>query len=365
MYFRPEVIQSIITTMRLASTKPESSLQLSRALLILLYAVKGLITGRLVRTRNVLQDVARITLGPLGTIYIDKVNVWRVYLERGGDDEGGALNSIEQSLIALRILRRLIIAGYDYPNRHVEVLEFWSVISGQMGQMLTLALQESSSLNLGCKSLIEKHVIQMSKFHLNMAQSHPAGFSLLPDSTPLTHAYWRAISLLGETFGSQTVTVSTKIGNDGDADDEETPVLEKVSLKGLLILRACFKMAFNPAQPLRYQQAEDKEERKRSTELMKDNLLTERFVREVMETLVTRFFVFRARDLRDWEEEPEEWERREEGEGDVWEFSIRSCSEKLFLDLVIHYKHFLVQPLLDVFYKVASMFRTAFLHLFR
>jgi len=76
-----------------------------------------------------------------------------------------------------------------------------------------------------------------------------------------------------------------------------------------------------------------------------------------METLVTRFFVFRPRDLRDWEEEPEEWERREEGEGDFWEFSIRSCSEKLFLDLVINYKDLLVQPLLQVFQSVASKFK--------
>lgn len=353
----PDVIQSIITALRSASTKSGSSLQLSRGLLILLHAVKVLITGRLVRTRTILQDVARMTLEPLGTIYIDKVNFWRT-LGSGGNDESGALDSIEQSLLALRILRRLIVAGYDYPNRHVEVLGFWRIIGGQIGQMLTLVLQESSFINLGGKQLIEKHIIQMAKFHLNMVQSHPAGFSLLPDSTSLAHSYWKAITLFGETFGSQTVTASPKIGDHGDIDDEEMPVLEKVSLKGLLMLRACVKMAFNPAPTLRYQHKEDKEERKQSIELLKDTLLTESFVREVMETLVTRFFVFRARDLRDWEEEPEEWERREEGEGDVWEFSIRSCSEKLFLDLVIHYKHLLVQPLLDVFYKVATVHNT-------
>ena len=74
-----------------------------------------------------------------------------------------------------------------------------------------------------------------------------------------------------------------------------------------------------------------------------------------METVITRFFVFRASDLRDWEEEPEEWEKREEsGESDDWEFSIRSCAEKLFLDLAINYKAILVEPLLRVFYTVAT-----------
>lgn len=338
-------------------------MQLSRALLILLHAVKGLTTGRLVRTRAILQDVSRMTLGPLGAIYVDKVNIWKTFLESGGDVKGGALDSIEQSLLALRILRRLVIAGFDFPNRHGQIVEFWSLVGGQIGQMLSLVRQESSAINLGGKRLIEKHIIQMAKLHLNMVQTHPTGFSLLPGSTSLAHAYWRAISLLGETFGSQTVTGSAKIGNDGDIDDEEMPLLEKVGLKGLLILRACVKMAFHPAQTLRYPQPENKEERKRSTELIKDTLLTDSFVREVMETLVTRFFVFRARDLQDWEEEPEEWERREEGEGDVWEFSIRSCSEKLFLDLVIVHQHLLVQPLLDVFYEVASRFDDAFLGL--
>ena len=69
---------------------------------------------------------------------------------------------------------------------------------------------------------------------------------------------------------------------------------------------------------------------------------------------MTRFFVFRPRDLREWQEEPGEWERREEGETDMWEFSIRSCAEKLFLDLVINNKDLLIQPLLSVFYNVAS-----------
>lgn len=73
----------------------------------------------------------------------------------------------------------------------------------------------------------------------------------------------------------------------------------------------------------------------------------------MMETVVTRYFVFRPSDLRQWEEEPDEWERREDMEGDDIEYSTRSCAERLFLDLAINFKT-LVQPLLQVFYSVAS-----------
>jgi hypothetical protein len=119
-------------------------------------------------------------------------------------------------------------------------------------------------------------------------------------------------------------------------------------------------MVYTPMQTFKYQHEQDKEERKKSVALVKDELLTESAIREMMETLVTRFFVFRPQDLRAWEEEPSEWERREEGEGDVWEFSVRQCAEKLFLDIVINNKDLLIQPLLNVFYSVASMCSLSF-----
>ena len=273
-------------------------------------------------------------------------------MRQGGNDEGGALQSIEQSLLALRVLRRLLIAGYDFPNRHTEMQEFWKILTTQLGDMLWLVLHDAS-LHSNVKQLIEKHLIQIAKLHLEMARAHPAGYALLPGSTDLARAYWGLIVQFGANFGSRTPLPSADIGSDGDADDETTSVMEKITLKGLLLLRACAKMVFNPQQTFKYQHAEDKDEKHRSTALMKDNLLTAQFVTVAMETLVTRFFVFRARDLQEWEEQPEEWERREEGE-DAWEFSIRSCAEKLFLDLVINHKDLLLQPLLYVFQNVAS-----------
>lgn len=49
-------------------------------------------------------------------------------------------------------------------------------------------------------------------------------------------------------------------------------------------------------------------------------------------------------------------EKSQEGAGEDWELSIRTCSEKLFLDLMINYKDSLVQPLLAVFQSVASTY---------
>ena len=49
-----------------------------------------------------------------------------------------------------------------------------------------------------------------------------------------------------------------------------------------------------------------------------------------------------------------QWEKSQEGAGDDWEFSIRTCSEKLFLDLIINYKNELFPPLLNHITKAVS-----------
>ncbi len=365
MWFRPQAIGEIITALRSASGQPESFLRISRTLLILLYVTKTLTASPLVRSRTNLHNGATEIFEPLREIYTSKVTAWRTFLESGGDDEGGALDNIEQSLLTLRVLRRLAIAAYDFPHRDNEMQQFWVALRIQLRQMLAIVVQEASFVDFRVKRLIGKHVVQMAKLHLSMAVTRPAGFALLPGSMELVFIYWKAIVHFGETFGSLTTGLPATIGSDGDVGADEMPVLEKISLKGILLLRACARMIFNPAHAFRYQREQAKMDRHLSQELVKESLLTESFVREIMEVLVTRFFVFRLRDLREWEEEPEEWERREEGENDVWEFSIRSCSEKLFLDLVINYKDLLVQPLLDVFSNVASKLIALALILFR
>ena len=75
-----------------------------------------------------------------------------------------------------------------------------------------------------------------------------------------------------------------------------------------------------------------------------------------MENLVTHFLVLTPRDLKQWEEDPEEWEKGQESSGEDWDISIRTCSEKLLLDLIINYKDLLVLPLIHVFKNAAGLF---------
>ncbi|KAI9816698.1 MAG: hypothetical protein M1832_004986 [Thelocarpon impressellum] len=348
----PEVITSVVSLLRAATQPNANPIHLPRALLILLQIVKELSTARLQRSRVSLQSVTPEILYMLGRVYVERVQKWRAFLSQGGDDEGGAIEAIEHSLLALKILRRLLIAGYEFPNRDKDVCEFWTIVRDHFGDFLAVS-EQGVALSEDVHRQIGKHLIQFSKLHVEMARVHPAAYALLPDTLSLTRAYWSLAAKLGETFGSKTAVVTGKIQSSGDAENEK-PLTERLSLQGLILLRACIKMVWSPTKTFKYRQPEDKEEQKRATDMMNSELLTESLAHEVMEIVVTRFFVFRESDLREWEEEPEEWEAREEGEGDAWEFSIRGTSEKLFLDLIIHFKSSLVQPLLNVFYTVST-----------
>jgi len=348
---RPELFQQLLHVLR-ASTDPNAyRLQLPRALLVLLYIVKELSTGRLLRTRQSLQTVAPEIFNVLGTIYVNKVQTWQAFFRDGGDGEGGALESIDNSLLAIKTMRRLIIAGYEFPGRDKDVQGFWTLTRTHFGEFLQYVIPENSPLAVEVQKKIGKHLMQLSKLHLNMATTHPADFVLLPNSIDLARDYWSLISRLGEQWGSKSIE-GAKVGTDGDEEDE-SPIIERLGLKGLLLIRACVKMVFYPTQTFRFKHQQEKDEKNQATHMIKTDLLTDDLVREMISALVQRFFVFRPSDLRMWEEEPDEWEKMEEGAED-WEFAIRPCAEKLFLDLAKNFKNLIIQPLLQVFYTVAS-----------
>ena len=357
IFHRPDAFTTITQHLRDAAQSGSNSIYTPRILLILLNMVKELSSARLQRSRLSLQSATPDIFQTLGKVYVEKSQSWMGFIKNGGDDEGGAITNVEHSLLALRILRRLVVAGYEHPNRNKEVQEFWRILSSHFGDMFALTRQHGHALQDDVRSYIERHLIQISKLHLEMMRQHSAAFVQLPDSIGLARAYWGLLTTFGQSFGSHTAVIPQHNDLNGNIGDEGTPYMETISLKALLLLRACVRLLYSPAKTFKYQHEQDKVEKKQAFEVMKNELLTEPFVQEMMETLVTRFFVFRPQDLREWQEEPGEWERREEGEDDVWEFSIRSCAEKLFLDLVINNKDLLIQPLLTVFYNVASTCR--------
>jgi hypothetical protein len=348
----PDVLTSLIKALRMANDS--NQLHLRMGMLMLLQVVKELATARLRKSQTSLQSVTPEIVFLLSEVYTQKVSYWMAFLNGDGDDEGGAIDAMENSLLAIKIFRRLLIVGYEYPNHDNDVQQLWEHSQHQFGQFLEMISQEPPVLASPAKELVGKHLVQFSKLHVQMSNTHPAAFALLPNSLDLVRAYWGLISKFGESYGSESQDFSGKALRGDDGSETERPVMEKLSLKGLTLLRACMKMVFSPTQSFKYRSAEVKEEQQRGVDLIKTQLLTDELVAGIANTIVTKFFVFRQVDLEAWEEDEDEWEIREEGGGDTWEFEVRPCAEKLFMDLVINFKHLLVQPLLSFFQSVAG-----------
>ncbi len=348
----PDVITSLIQLLRQANQL--NGLRLKRTMLVLLQIVKELSTARLRTSQTRLQSVTPEIVFILSEIYLDKVNFWTGFLNGNGEDEGGAIDSMENSLLAIKIMRRLLVAGYEYPNHSKDVCQLWEHSQQQFSSFLAMITHEPPILVSPAKDLVEKHLLQLSKLYMEMANGHPAAFALMPGTLDLVRATWGLVAKYDDFYGSESHDFSAKALRKDDSMKDERPILEKLSLKGLNILRACVRMVFSPLRTFKYRTPETKAEQEQATALIKTQLLTNDLVAQIASIMVTKFFVFRQVDLEAWEEEPDEWEIREEGGGDTWEFEIRPCSEKLFMDLVINYKDLLVQPLLSFFQSVTG-----------
>ncbi|KAI9884881.1 MAG: peroxisome assembly protein (Peroxin-2) [Watsoniomyces obsoletus] len=353
----PEVIPQLVNHLRSAGGPDANSTSLPRTLLMLHHVVKELVFARMARYRWNLQSITPEIVQTLCGIYVNKYAQWFGFLENGGEDEGGAFDAIEQTLVMLKVLRRLMIHGYEFPHRCPEVREFWVIAKRQFDDLL-VSLMRGPSLSRDVQQLLEKHVMQLSKLHLNMLTDHPAAFVLLPDSLAIVMTYWMAVLRYSETLGPTPAIYTTgTMVHAGHADDvgDEKPLLERMALQGLLVFRACIRMVFNPTQSFKFRNKETKQEQKRATESLRKELLTDHLIQQMMEIIISRLLLLSENDLREWREEPEEWERRNDSQNTGWEFSVRGCAERLLLDILLQYKDLLIGPLLAVLDTVSNL----------
>ncbi|XXH05592.1 hypothetical protein Hte_012024 [Hypoxylon texense] len=337
----------------LRTTMNGNQLDLSGALMILLRIVKELGTARLVRSQKALQTVTPELVFTLGEIYVIKTGEWVAFLTNGQNDIASeaadvALLAMENSLDAIKTLRRLLVVGFDEPHKDKSVQAFWNFSQTQLGQFLSFINNDLPKM-ASYTDILGKHLMQFTKLHLDMAEKHPASFASLPNSLDLARAYWDLTSRFADGYKDSGGLRQEPSLTDGSKAKTEGPISEKLALKGLLLIRACVRMVHYPRHTIRYRSKEVVGEHQQAIDAVKTGLLKDELVLQMAQVIITRFFIFRKSDLDAWEEEPQEWEEREESQGNAWEWEVRPCAEKLFLDLLTHYKPLLLQPLLEYF----------------
>ncbi|KAF6833378.1 importin-beta domain-containing protein [Colletotrichum plurivorum] len=344
----PDALSNIIGLVR--ASKDSNQQHLHGALQILLRVVKELGTARLRRSQTALQSVTPEIVYLLGEVYTEKSAVWMGFLTNGRGDEDEADLAMLNSLISLKTLRRLLVVGYEAPHNDKTVQQLWTVSQNHFGQFLGF-VSHDSHVPAPYQDTVGKHLLQFTKLHIDMSEAHPASFAVLPNSLPLVHAYWDLVAKFAEVFeksgGIRQSSVSS--GQSESKSKVEGPLLERLALRALLLMRSCLRIAFYPKQTFKYRSAEAKKDENDAVALIKQELLKDDFVVQMANIIITHLFVFRKADLDAWEEDPAEWEQQEQSEGNAYEWEVRPCAEKLFLDLLVNFKNLMIPPLLSYF----------------
>lgn len=346
----PDALSQIIGLLRSARTGDQRHFH--GVLQILLQVVKELGTARLRKSQTALQSVTPEIVHILTEVYAERSQLGIGFLSSGQGNEQEAYQSLANSLITLKILRRLVLVGYEHPHGDDTVSKFWAMSQDQFGQLLGLVGDEST-IPEPFKEVAGSHLLQFTKLHINMAEQHAASFAVLPNTLSLVHAYWDLVSKFSEVFGNSG-GIRQSSGT-GDAKAKvEGPLPEKLAVKGLLLLRACVRIGFQPVQTFKYRSPQTKADQEAAKAMIKTELFKPDLVLGIVNRIITYLFVFRKSDLEAWDEDPEEWEKEQQSEGDAYEWQVRPCAEKLFLDLLTHFKDLLVSPLLTYFQTAQS-----------
>ena len=360
----PEAVPDIIALLR--AVKDASPARLRGALLVLLRVIKELGSARLRKSQTALQHVAEELSFLLAEIYTANTAAWMAFLTNGtasGDASAAPAAmeyATENSLLALKVLRHLIISGFEHPHRSKLVQDFWSVSLTQFEQFLgyinSHGGNDASGGGNAATDIVGKHLLKLAKLHLDMSESHPASFAALPNSVPLVRGYWGLVANFAEVYTSsgglrQNSSGGGSGGGGGDAKSSkvEGPLIERLALRGLLLIKSCIQIITQPLQTFKYRSPEAQHEQNEGVARIKADLLTDDFVLQIVDVIISKLFRFRESDLEAWEEDSEDWEMLQSESGAAWEWQVRPCAERVFLSLLIHYKRLLAEPLLSYF----------------
>lgn len=337
----------------LTATKNGNQLELSGALIILQRIIKEMCTARMSKSQTSLQHVTPELVHVLGEVYDAKVTDWVAFLTNGREDDyesggGQALLAMENSLDALKSIRRLLIVGYQSPRKDKSVQELWKYFQVQFAKFVDFIYSGSSKVKT-YSDLIGAHLMQFTKLHNEMAKDRATDFASLPNSVPLVRTYWDLAARFADIFNESDGIQLEPSGTNGSKSKSDGPLLEKLALKGLTLVRACVRMVHYPQKTVKYKSPEEIEEQKEAIQYIKVELLKDELVLQMVNVLITRFFKFREADLAAWDTDPEEWEDQEQTQGNAYEWEVRPCAERLFLDLLTHSKPLLLEPLLSYF----------------
>ncbi|XP_052632641.1 importin-11 isoform X1 [Harpia harpyja] len=306
----PELIPTL-----LESVKVQDDLRQHRALLTFYHVTKTLASKRLAADRKLFYDLA-------SGIYSFACSLWNhhtdTFLQQVcTGDEAAASNSLERTLLSLKVLRKLTVHGFVEPHWSVEVMGFLHAVFERLKQFLECS--RSIRAENVCRDRLEKTVILFTKVLLDFLDQHPFSFTpLIQRSLEFAVSY-----------------VFTEAG--------EGIVFERFIVQCMNLIKMIVKnYAYKPSKNIEDSSPETLEAHK-----IKTAFFTYPTLMEICRRLVTHYFLLTKEELTMWEEDPEGFTVEESG-GDSWKYSLRPCTEVLFIDIFHEYNQTLIPVLLEM-----------------
>uniref|UniRef100_A0ACB8EPG2 Importin-11 n=1 Tax=Sphaerodactylus townsendi TaxID=933632 RepID=A0ACB8EPG2_9SAUR len=322
----PELIPILVE-----SVKIQDDLRQHRALLTFYHVTKTLSSKRLAADRKLFYDKltgedtksVRTNYGELASgIYSFTCSLWNHHTDTFLQqictaDETAISNSLERTLLSLKVLRKLTVHGFVEPHRNVEVMGFLHAVFERLKQFLECS-RSTEVVNV-CRDRLEKTIILFTKVLLDFLDQHPFSF------TPLIQR-------------SLEFAVSYVFTEAGEGVVFERFIVQCMNLIKMIVKNYAYKPSKN---------VEDSSPETLEAHKIKASFFTYPTLTEICRRLVTHYFLLTEEELTMWEEDPEGFTVEETG-GDSWKYSLRPCTEVLFIDIFHEYNQTLTPVLLDM-----------------
>lgn len=306
----PELIPTLIE-----SVKVQDDLRQHRALLTFYHVTKTLASKRLAADRKLFYDLA-------SGIYNFACSLWNhhtdTFLQQvSSGNEAAVLSSLERTLLSLKVLRKLTVNGFVEPHKNMEVMGFLHGIFDRLKQFLECS--RSIGTDNVCRDRLEKTIILFTKVLLDFLDQHPFSF------TPLIQR-------------SLEFSVSYVFTEVGEGVTFERFIVQCMNLIKMIVKNYAYKPSKN---------FEDSSPETLEAHKIKMAFFTYPTLTEICRRLVSHYFLLTEEELTMWEEDPEGFTVEETG-GDSWKYSLRPCTEVLFIDIFHEYNQTLTPVLLEM-----------------
>lgn len=314
----PNLFESIEQLLNINHRK---EIQTHNILMHLNQIIKILGSARIGRCRPAMQSKIPLIFSLVVRIYLESFDEWT----HSNVADGDILSKLQISYLALKVLRRMVSDGYEYPQRDETVCEFMKLSITHFDVLI------ANHENFKKFDLYEKFIKCFGKLYFNLVTAWPANFILIPSSSQILISYTSFLLNKAQFVYQENPDVT------GD-------FWEQVAIRGIMIIKRVINFVSKKGA-VTIKARSDKPNIDAAITKINNEYLNENLIKKMVDTLMEWYLKLRATELDNWFMDPEEWINEQMASS--YEYQIRPCAENFFQDLINTFPELLASYLLN------------------